>query len=109
MLRKDILFPGSQKSPLSSSTQRDSKTTPNTYQNLSLATKVNTENFQDLFKNKKSIHSHNHVFDQPGSHNELNDFEVKYNSLVGQVKGLHQDFVHNFLNEVKGFVIATMI
>lgn len=109
MLRNSVLFPPSQKSPLTSSSHRDSKTTPNTYQNLSLATKVNTENFQDLFRNKKSIHSHNHVFNEPGSHNEIPDSELKYNSLVSSVKDLHHEFVYNFLNEVIGFIIATII
>lgn len=105
MLRKDILFPSSQKSLVSSS-HRDSKTTPNTYQNLSLATKVNTENFQDLFRNKRSIHGH-HSPNDLGSQNELNDFELKYNTLVASVKNLHHEFVHTFLNEVKERLLPT--
>jgi len=93
MSKKESTTSLSIKTPITSSTQRNSKKPVNTYNHLSLAPRLDTDSFQNLCKSKK-LQS-----EQPSS-SDSHVIENKYNELVKLIKELHQEFLYSCLTEV---------
>lgn len=92
MSKKEPAPPLSYKTSITSSAQRTSKKTVNSYNHLSLAPRLDTDNFQNLCKSKKQS-------EQPSS-SDSRIFENKYNEVTRAIKELHQEFLYNCLTEV---------
>jgi len=89
--KKDSTPPSSNKTI--SSGHRKSQKPVNSYNHLSLAPRLDSDNFQNLCKSKK-------LQPEQSSSSEAHVFENKYNELTHQIKELHQEFLYNCLTEV---------